>query len=257
MDLGLRDKGILVGGGSRGLGRAVAVALAAEGARVLLTSRSEHVLREAVDAIGERADYIAADLSSPRGADVIAQAANERFENGLDGVLINHGGPRLGKALDVTDAQWLEAYQLVLGGPLRLLRRLRSKLRAGSSVVWTTSSSVRAPIPTLDTSNVLRPAVAALVNTLAIELGPGVRFNSIAPGRIDTERVRFLDEERAGADEISYEEYRTQMESMIPLARYGEVAEFARVATFLLSPASSYVSGTAVQVDGGLVRSIP
>lgn len=257
MDLGLEGRGYLVCGGSRGLGFAVASALIAEGANVLLTARNKDALAEAADGLGERASWVAAGLSEPTGVDLLVQRTTEQFEDGLSGVLVNHGGPRTGTALELTDAQWLEAFKQILGGPLRLIRGLVPEFAEGSSLLFVTSSSVRAPLPSLDASNVLRPGVAALAKSLSIELGPRVRVNTIAPGRVDTERVQFLDEERAGAARISYEEQRARMVAMIPLGRYGDPDEFGRTAAFILSPAASYISGAAIQVDGGYVRSLP
>ena len=144
-----------------------------------------------------------------------------------------------------------------MAAPLRLIHGLLPEFSEGASLLFVTSSSVRVPLPSLDASNVLRPGVAALAKTLSIELGPRVRVNSIAPGRIDTERLRSLDEERAGAARINYEEQRARMEALIPLARYGDPSEFGRTAAFLLSPAASYISGAAIQVDGGYVRALP
>ena len=125
------------------------------------------------------------------------------------------------------------------------------------SIVWVTSSSTRIAIPNLDTSNVLRPAVSGLVKTLAAQLAPRIRVNSVAPGRIDTDRVRFLDEEQANARGSTYDDHRRSMEASIPMGRYGHPEEFARAAAFLLSPASSYMTGAAIQVDGGAVRALP
>ena len=159
------------------------------------------------------------------------------------------GGPPPGAALDVTDAQWEGAYRSLIGNPIRLIRGLAPLLRDPGSILFITSGSVRVPLPSLDTSNVLRPGVAALVNCLAIELAPGIRVNSIAPGRIDTERVRFLDEERAAADGISLDAQRARMAAAIPMGRYGDPEEFGRVGAFLLSPAASYVNGACE--DGG------
>jgi 3-oxoacyl-[acyl-carrier protein] reductase len=127
----------------------------------------------------------------------------------------------------------------------------------GAAIAFITSSSVRQPIPGLDTSNVLRPAVAALVKTLARELAPRVRVNGIAPGRFDTERVRSLDRARAESEGTTEGEQRTRSEATIPIGRYGDPGELGRVAAFLLSPAASYLTGVNVGVDGALVTAIP
>jgi 3-oxoacyl-[acyl-carrier protein] reductase len=252
MDLGLDGRTFVVGGGSKGLGRAVAGELVAEGARVLVVSREpEQAARE----LGERALPCAADLGTTAGVDAVVAAGAGL--GGLDGVLVNSGGPPVGSALDLTDEQWEAAYRSLVASPIRLLRGLRPHLRDGASVLFVTSSSVRAPITGLDTSNVLRPGVAALVKCLALELGPAVRVNSLAPGRIDTERVRSLDESRAERTGSTAGAVREHFTSLIPLGRYGEPAELGRVAAFLLSPAASYVSGAAIQVDGAYVTAVP
>ena len=256
MDLGLTDKAFVVGGGSKGLGRAIAGELVAEGARVLLLSRDEGSLEQAVGELGGNAQAAPVDVSAPDAAETVAAAVDRHFGGRLEGLVVNAGGPPAGTALALSDEQWLSAYQLLLGGPLRLLRALTPKMGEQGSILFVTSSSVRQPIPNLDTSNVLRPGVAALAKTLAHQLAP-IRVNSLAPGRFDTGRVRSLDQTRAETQGISVEEVKGQASKAIPLGRYGEPAEFGRFAAFLLSPAASYVSGLAAQVDGGMVTALP
>jgi 3-oxoacyl-[acyl-carrier protein] reductase len=256
VELNLDNKSFVVGGASSGLGRAVAEQLVAEGARVLLVARNADALHEVARELGEQAQPCAADVSQTSGVDKVAVVAVDRFGT-LDGVLVNAGGPPFGPALELTDEQWLSAFNLLVSGPVRLLRALVPQMKDGASVLFITSSSVREPIKDLDASNVLRPGVAALVKCLAKELGPRVRVNSMAPGRIDTARSRSLDEARAADSGIPTEEQRRNVSQGIPLGRYGEPAELGRAATFLLSPAASYITGVSLQVDGGLVSAVP
>ena len=255
MMLGLKGKSFVVGGASRGLGQAVAEQLVAEGARVLLVARDATTIQEVAHELGEQAYPCAANLSEASNIDEVVEAATRL--GGLDGVLVNAGGPPFGPALELSDDQWLEAFRILIGGPVRLLRALVPRMNEGASVLFVTSSSVRQPIKNLDTSNVLRPGVAALAKCLANELGPRIRVNSLAPGRIDTARSRSVDESRAQALGISVEEQRRNVSEGIPLGRYGQPEELGRAAAFLLSPAASYISGVSLQVDGGLVSAIP
>jgi 3-oxoacyl-[acyl-carrier protein] reductase len=165
VELGLDGKSFVVGGASSGLGRAVAEQLVAEDARVLLVARNADALQEVARDLGERAQPCPADLSEPSGVDEVAEAATR--SGGIDGVLVNSGGPPFGPALELTDEQWLGAFNLLIGGPVRLLRALVSHMNEGASVLFITSTSVREPIKDLDSSNVLRPGVAALVKCLA------------------------------------------------------------------------------------------
>ena len=255
MMLDLKGKSFVVGGASRGLGRAVAEQLVAEGARVLLVARDATTIQEVAQELGEQAYPCAANLSEASNIDEVVEAATRL--GGLDGVLVNAGGPPFGPALELSDDQWLEAFRILIGGPVRLLRALVSRMNEGASVLFITSSSVRQPIKNLDTSNVLRPGVAALAKCLANELGPRIRVNSLAPGRIDTARSRSVDESRAQGLGISVEEQRRNVSEGIPLGRYGQPEELGRAAAFLLSPAASYITGVSLQVDGGLVSAIP
>lgn len=256
MDLGLDGRLYVVGGASRGLGRAVAEALVEDGARVVLVARDAKTLEQAAGALGEHASACAADVASERGADAVS-AAVERAQGDLAGILVNHGGPPLGRALELSEQDWRHAFELVLAGPLRLLRTLVPRLAEGSSVVFVTSSSTRLAVPGLDTSNVLRPAVAALVKVLSVELAPRVRVNSLAPGRFRTERGLAVVERRADERGTTIDDELASQSRDVPLGRYGEPAEFGRAAAFLLSPAASYVNGQNLLVDGGLVNALP
>ena len=151
MDLGLAGKPFVVGGASRGLGRAVAEQLVAEGARAILVSRDENALAETSRRLGEGAHPLAADLSDPRSVEEIAGAAKE-IGGDLGGVLVNSGGPPFGAALDLDDEQWLAAFSSLVAGLIRLLRALVPLMGDGASVLFVTSSSVRQPIPNLDAS---------------------------------------------------------------------------------------------------------
>jgi 3-oxoacyl-[acyl-carrier protein] reductase len=257
VDLGLEGKAFVVGGASRGLGRAIARELVREGARVLLLSRDAQALEALASELGDAASYVAGDMGAPDTAVRVLATVEENLDRRVDGVVVNSGGPPPGAALALSDEDWRGAYELLIGGPLRLLRATVPLMGDGGAVLFVTSSSVRQPIAGLDTSNVLRPGVAALAKVLARELGPRVRVNSLAPGRIDTDRVAELDRSRADRGGGSVEEVRRTAEQSIPLGRYGQPEELARVAAFVLSGAASYVSGAAIQVDGAAVTAVP
>jgi 3-oxoacyl-[acyl-carrier protein] reductase len=258
MKLDLEGRVYVVGGASKGLGRGVVAELIAGGARVLALGRTAESLQALREQLGERVVPLVADVASAEIGDRVV-AALEPFDGRLDGVVVNGGGPPAGRALELSDEQWQGAWELLVGGPLRLLRSTVPLMQANGAggVVFITSSSVRQPLPALDTSNVLRPGVAALAKVLARDLGPTIRVNSVGPGRFDTDRVRSMDDRRADAAGVSADEIRSRTSAAIPLGRYGDPAELGRVVAFLLSDAGSYVTGTAVQVDGGLVTALP
>ena len=254
MDLGVAGRVYVVSGGSRGLGRATAEVLVAEGARVVIGARGPEAVQRAAQELGGSAHAVGvvADLGEAGAAARLVEAAHTAF-GGLDGALVSVGGPPVGSALDSPESDWRSAFDSVFLGSLRLARQVAGALGPdGGSIAFVLSSSVRSPIPGLAISNGLRPGLAGLAKTLADELGPrGVRVNGLLPGRIATDRALELDD--AAADSGAGALRRT---NQIPLGRYGEPAELGRVAAFLLSPAASYVTGAMIPVDGGALRSI-
>jgi 3-oxoacyl-[acyl-carrier protein] reductase len=256
MDLQLTDRVYIVTGGARGLGRATADALVAEGARVVLSGRTQDSLDRATAELNDAADRDAAVAVVADNADRDAPArllgAAEDAWGRLDGTLISVGGPPKGPVGTITDEQWSTAFESVFLGAVRLAREVGAALPAGGSLGLVLSSSVRAPLPEMAISNGLRPGLAMVAKTLADELGPrGVRVNGLLPGRIATERVAELD-----ASTGDPEAARRAAEAAIPLGRYGEPEEFGAVAAFLLSPAASFLTGVMLPVDGGLLRSL-
>jgi 3-oxoacyl-[acyl-carrier protein] reductase len=249
MDLGLAGRVYIVTGASRGLGRAAAEALLADGARVVLSARDADRVNATAAELGRDAAGVAADIADPETAERLVIAAHEQFGR-LDGAILSVGGPPAGSVADTPDEDWRAAFETVFLGGVRLARTIGVALDDGGSLVLVLSSSVRAPIPGLAISNGFRPGLAMVAKQLADELGPhGVRVNGVLPGRIETDRARELDALEGDPDEV-----RARRVAGIPLHRYGSPTEFAKVAAFLVSPAASYVTGSMVAVDGGALR---
>ena len=259
MDLGLNGKVAMIAGASRGLGFAVAQVLAREGAHVSIASRDEKAIREAGCRIGSPNVLASSvDVKSAEGIQYWTEATVQRF-GGIDLLFTNSGGPPAGATMTFDDGAWGEAAELLLFSALRMVRAAVPSMQArgGGSILMSTSSSVKEPIANLGLSTVLRSSVSALAKTLALELAASnIRVNQIVPGRIDTDRVRQLDELNGKKQGISADQAKKKSIGGIPLGRYGEPEEFGRVAAFLLSSAASYITGATVQVDGGLIRSV-
>jgi 3-oxoacyl-[acyl-carrier protein] reductase len=253
VDLGVSGQAFVVSGGTRGLGRATAERLVAEGARVIIGGRDPETTEKAAAAIGGRDQVlgIAGDLRTPGYETQLVAACAAAFGR-VDGVCISTGGPKSTTLMQTTDADWHEAFAQTFMGPLRLARATARTLHDGGSILFVLSTSVREPIAGLALSGGLRAGLGGVVQTLSDELASQrIRVNGILPGRIDTDRVRELD--NATGRPVST---RREWESRIPLRRYGTPDEFGRAATFMLSPAASYITGSLLTIDGGITRSL-
>jgi 3-oxoacyl-[acyl-carrier protein] reductase len=201
---------------------------------------------------------MAVDVKSAADIQKWATATIDKF-GGVDLLFSNGGGPPAGPALSFDDAAWQDSANLLLFSALRMVRAVVPSMtsRGGGAILVSTSSSVKEPIPNLGLSTVLRASVSALAKTLALELASAnIRVNQIVPGRLDTDRVRELDEINGRKQGIPAADAKAKSSAAIPMGRYGEPDEFGRVGAFLLSDAASYMTGATVQVDGGQIRSV-
>ncbi|GAA3730442.1 3-oxoacyl-[acyl-carrier protein] reductase [Spinactinospora alkalitolerans] len=247
--------------GTRGLGLACAGELLRTGHAVTVCGRDPERLDAAVTELGglgpvtgERADVAAAE-----DVDRLVNGAVDRF-GGLDVLVVNAGGPPAGDFGDVDMDDWDTAYALTLRSAVTAIRAAVPAMRRGGfgRVLVIGSSSVRRPLGGLVLSNVFRPALAGLVKSLATDLAPdGITVNMVSPGRIDTERVRLLDERRADREGGTAEAVRSASEAAIPAGRYGRPEELAAMVGFLAGEQAGYVTGQSLLVDGGLVPTLP
>jgi 3-oxoacyl-[acyl-carrier protein] reductase len=261
MKLNLIGKTALVLASSQGLGKAIASSFVKEGVNVVLASRNEEKLKEVKNELsnfeGGRISYIPTDITKPGQIKQAVQHTIDTFGQ-LDILINNAGGPPAGTFEQITDEQWQRAFELNLLSYVRMIREALPHLKKdGGKIINIASSSIKEPIPGLLLSNTFRTGIVGLTKTLASELAQdNILINTVAPGRIATDRVAFLDEANAEKQGITKAEMEEKVKSSIPLGRYGEPEEFANVVTFLVSDANSYMTGSSFIVDGGMVKSI-
>jgi len=262
MDLGLKNKVIMVAASSTGLGFAIARQLGLEGAKLSIASRNQQKIEKAAEQIKTETG---AELIS-NVMDVTDQSSMERWvkntmqEYGrIDGLLVNAGGPPAGKFNDLNDGHWNKAFELTMMGTVRLIRLVlpQMKKQKTGSILTVTSISIKEPIDNLLLSNVMRAGVTSLLKSLSLDLGSyGIRVNNLVPGLFGTDRLKELDLIYSREWRMTLEEVQEVNQSKIPLGRYGDPEEFGKAAAFLLSDAASYVSGETFIIDGGKTRTV-
>lgn len=256
MDLQLKDKTALVLASSSGLGKAIATELAIEGANVVIASRSEEKLQAAqkdIEALATgKVTYKVFDQTDLASIQNLVSFTRETF--GTINILVaNSGGPKAGNFETFSDEDVDAAFQLTLNSYIRVIREVLPDLKETKGrILLNTSSSIKQPIPGLTLSNIFRAGMLGLGKTLSQELAAyGILVNTIAPGRIYTERIQELNRINAEKAGVDYETYEEQDQANIPLGRYGEPEEYAKMAAFLVSSANTYTTGQAIVVGGG------
>lgn len=263
MDLALAGKVALVTGASRGLGKAVASLLAAEGASVALASRDPGALEDAARDIRERSRaevfFRSTDVTREEEVDALAAAVLERFSR-IDVLVANAGGPPATRFETTGLSEWKQGIDLSLLSTILLCRAVvpRMKEQRSGRIVAIASISVKQPVDGLILSNTARAGVVGFAKTLANELGPfGVGVNVVCPGYTRTDRLVELASRMGAQEGVAPEAIYSRWTSQIPMGRLGEPEEFASVVAFLCSERASYVTGTCLQVDGGYVKGVP
>lgn len=263
MDFGISGRTALIFGGSKGLGRGVAEALAGEGVRLVLVARGRAALDAAAAEIGSRAGVpvvgIPADLTDPAAIDALIPQARAALGGRIDILLNNTGGPPPGPVAGVSPAAWSEHFAAMVLSVFRITEAVLPDMRRNGwgRILTVGSTTVVEPNPALGMSNTLRSALVGWSKTLAGEVAAdNVTVNLLLPGQIGTDRTDFLDARAAAAAGVPVAEIRRGRTAAIPAGRYGTPAEFGAVAAFLASAQAAYVTGSAIRVDGGAVRAV-
>ncbi len=261
MDMGLRGTVAFVAAASQGLGEAIALELAREGASVAMCARRQDAIEAAAErvrqATGATVLPVVADVTNPGDIEAAIALTVERLGR-LDILVTNAGGPPPGEFIKHDDVAWQKAFELNLMSTVRMIHQALPHLQKSGRgrIINLTSTAVKEPIPGLILSNSIRSAVVGLAKTLSQELAPNqITVNTIATGRFDTERIRQLDAGRARSLGVSDEESKKLSLSQIPLGRYGAPEEMGYLVAFLASDKAAYITGTTIQIDGGIVKS--
>lgn len=261
MDLELKDRVALVTAASKGIGRAVAQRLATEAATVALSSRDAGRVEETITELGPTPGALCAhpaDLSDPSATEALVPAVVAEHGR-LDVAVLNTPGPRIAAFLDTTDEDWAGAYDLLVRPVVHLARAAARQMveQGGGSIVFLTSTWVRQPAPGGVLSAAMRSALSATAKQMALELAPhGVRVNQLMPGATGTGRMEAILSAKAAAGGSSRKDELAKVVANIPLGRWAEPAEIADAVAFLVSPRSSFITGAALAVDGGAIRSV-
>lgn len=262
MELNLKGKVVMVAAASKGMGYATALECAREGAIVSMASRDKDAIEAAAEEIRqETGAQVKAYTFDAKDGDSIAQWAEATLNElgPVKGLLVNAGGPPTGQFGSFSDEDWQSAFDLTLMSAVRMIRAVLPSMRAsgGGSILAITSSSVKEPIDILLLSNVMRSGVTSLFKSLSQELGPdNIRFNTMIPGKIDTDRLRGTIKAQSAKRGISEEELSKNMSAQLPLQRFGTAEDAGKACAFLLSDASSYITGVSLAVDGGLIKTV-
>lgn len=256
MDLGIKDQLFVVGGATSGFGQAIATSLINEGAHIIAIARNADKLAGLQTSAPAQVEIISGDITQEAVLDQITAVIGTRQ---LHGVLVNAGGPPAKTFLETTLGDWDNAYQNLLRWKVNITQALVPRMQEKQYGRWVfiESSSVKQPLENLVLSNSLRLAVVGFVKTLSQEIAKsGVTLNVMGPGSHDTPAIERVYNKKAGQTGISAADARKQGIQQIPVGRLGRAEDFASLATWLLSPASGYITGQTITVDGGMVKSI-